>query len=239
MSSPKKTRLCIETSGDQGSLALITPDKKILGEVSWNKKKSGQELATYSLQKLLKDSNSTIKDLGSIALSQGPGSFTGLRVGFNLAKTLCYSLKIPVTLVDSLLVQAFPLLHENKDQPVFVFVNAFKNLLFVGAYKNHETLVKPKPIPFEEALGLLTAPSLALGNGIDLLRKFDSKSSESLLKTRPDFASSGTASSLGILSYSESSQLTEITDYKLLNPLYLRPSQAEENLALGVIKPQH
>jgi tRNA threonylcarbamoyladenosine biosynthesis protein TsaB len=229
-------RLCIETSGDNGSLALYNGPEKLIDEILWIKKKSGQELATYSLKSILEKNKLKPSDIKSIALSQGPGSFTGLRVGFNLAKVLCFSLKIPVLLVDSLMVLAHPMMSQEPAKPIFVFTNAFKNLLFVGCYRGFNTLIEPKPMTVDEARSLIKESVWALGNGLPMLRLNAPKSVESLLNVRPDLGSSGTALSVGAVSYSVS-QLIEITDYKLLSPLYLRPSQAEENLALGVIRP--
>lgn len=233
----KKLRLCIETSGETASLAVFAGKGKELGQLNWSKKKSGQELATYSLKNLLTDLGKRVDHIGSIALSQGPGSFTGLRVGFNLARTLCFSLNIPVLLVDSLKVQAFPITSTQPNISVVVINNAFRNLFFFSRYQNLQTLKEPTVLTAEQVRMELKPHDFVLGNGLDLLRSLSPKSLDSLLNTRLDLRLCGTASNLGILSY-VLSQITEITDYKMLIPLYLRPAQAEENLALGVIKPQ-
>jgi len=230
-------RLCIETSGDTSSLALFKGPDRLVDEVSWNKKKSGQELATHSLKILLEKNNFKSSEISSISLSQGPGSFTGLRVGFNLAKVLCFSHKIPVTLLDSLLVQATSYMKVNSGKSVLVVNNAQKNLFFVGMYKDFETQIKPTVMSADELFNVVKEPADAIGNAVQLLLSNTSKSLNSLLNARLDFPNYGTATDAGYVSYTVS-QLSEITDYNLLTPLYLRPSQAEENLALGVIKPQ-
>ena len=65
------------------------------------------------IDEILKESKLTFKDLSAIAISQGPGSYTGLRIGVSAAKGLCYSLDIPLIAVDTLEILARKLNIEN------------------------------------------------------------------------------------------------------------------------------
>ena len=58
------------------------------------------------IEECLKESNITFKDLSAIAVSQGPGSYTGLRIGVSAAKGLCFALDLPLIAVDTLQVLA-------------------------------------------------------------------------------------------------------------------------------------
>ena len=54
------------------------------------------------IESLLKENNLTVKDICDIVAVNGPGSFTGLRIGLSVAKTMAYSLSVPIYLISSL-----------------------------------------------------------------------------------------------------------------------------------------
>jgi tRNA threonylcarbamoyladenosine biosynthesis protein TsaB len=58
------------------------------------------------VQDLLQKSNLIFKNLNAIAVSSGPGSYTGLRIGVSSAKGLCYALNIPLIAIDTLQIMA-------------------------------------------------------------------------------------------------------------------------------------
>jgi tRNA threonylcarbamoyladenosine biosynthesis protein TsaB len=58
------------------------------------------------IEELLFSSNMGFSDLSAVAVSQGPGSYTGLRIGVSAAKGLCYALQIPMIAIDTLAVLA-------------------------------------------------------------------------------------------------------------------------------------
>ncbi len=58
------------------------------------------------IEECLKDSKLTFNDLSAIAVSQGPGSYTGLRIGVSAAKGLCFALDLPLISIDTLQVLA-------------------------------------------------------------------------------------------------------------------------------------
>jgi tRNA threonylcarbamoyladenosine biosynthesis protein TsaB len=58
------------------------------------------------IEECLKESNLTFNDLSAIAVSQGPGSYTGLRIGVSAAKGLSFALDIPLIAIDTLQVLA-------------------------------------------------------------------------------------------------------------------------------------
>jgi tRNA threonylcarbamoyladenosine biosynthesis protein TsaB len=61
------------------------------------------------IDEVLSQSGRDLKDLAAVAISQGPGSYTGLRIGTSLAKGLCYALEIPLISTNTLQAQAIQL----------------------------------------------------------------------------------------------------------------------------------
>src|SRR4051812_5424411 len=92
--------LAIVTSGSTGSLALGH------AQVAWTKKAMHSELATVKLSELLNAGGRQLGEITRLAVNIGPGSFTGIRVGINLARSLAYGLGIPVASFNTLEVLA-------------------------------------------------------------------------------------------------------------------------------------
>ena len=107
--------LYLETSSKNCSVA-IADDEQILcvcEEVSDNYKQS-ESLHSF-VEWALEGAEISIKDIDAIALGQGPGSYTGLRIGAASAKGFCYGLKIPLMAVNSLESMKEPFLKQNYD----------------------------------------------------------------------------------------------------------------------------
>src|SRR5262245_22615939 len=93
--------LAIETSSPRGSLALVEGDQVLKERSLEFEQRHGQALVP-DIRSLLPAAGRSLHDLSLIAVSVGPGSFTGLRVGVVCAKALAYALECPVVGVDTL-----------------------------------------------------------------------------------------------------------------------------------------
>lgn len=100
MSSPA-TILCIETAVGSTSVALAREGGEAYQLISNDKNKASEALHLM-IQQLLEEQNIPIQNLSAIALSGGPGSYTGLRIGAACAKGLCYALSIPLIHLETL-----------------------------------------------------------------------------------------------------------------------------------------
>ena len=94
--------LNIETATKNCSVALSLNGKTIACKEIAESGYSHAEKLHVFIEEILKESNLSFKDLSAIAVSQGPGSYTGLRIGVSAAKGLCYALNIPLIAVDTL-----------------------------------------------------------------------------------------------------------------------------------------
>ena len=98
--------LNIETATKNCSVALSKDGKTLaIRELSEQNFSHAEKLHVF-IEELLLETNVALKDLKAIAASQGPGSYTGLRIGVSAAKGLCYALSIPLIAVDTLEILA-------------------------------------------------------------------------------------------------------------------------------------
>lgn len=111
-------------------------DGKILDSSTKSSPRHHSEIIMPTIKKILNDNHLNVKDLNEILVVNGPGSFTGVRLGVTIAKTLAYTLNIPIKTITSLEVMMIssdcdlPIIHDVKG----VFGGIFKNQKLVGDY---------------------------------------------------------------------------------------------------------
>ena len=105
--------LNIETATKNCSVSLAKNGRTILCIEAAEQAYSHAEKLHVFIDEILKETGITFKDLNAIAVSKGPGSYTGLRIGISTAKGLCYALEIPLISVDTLQVLAKKISIEN------------------------------------------------------------------------------------------------------------------------------
>jgi tRNA threonylcarbamoyladenosine biosynthesis protein TsaB len=98
--------LNIETATKNCSVALANEGKTILCKEIAEEGYSHAERLHVFIEEIINEAGISLNDLSAVAVSQGPGSYTGLRIGVSTAKGLCYALSIPLIAVDTLKVLA-------------------------------------------------------------------------------------------------------------------------------------
>ncbi len=98
--------LNLETATKNCSVSISQDGKTILCKEMAELGYSHAEKLHVFIEECLKESKLTFNDLSAIAVSQGPGSYTGLRIGVSAAKGLCFALDLPLIAVDTLQVLA-------------------------------------------------------------------------------------------------------------------------------------
>ena len=93
--------LHIETAGQNCSVALSN-ENGIIDCIEKNEANIHGSALTVFIETLLSKNNFKPSDLKAVAVSKGPGSYTGLRIGVSTAKGLCYALNIPLIATDTL-----------------------------------------------------------------------------------------------------------------------------------------
>lgn len=102
--------LCIETSTTICSAALVD-DGEVIAARQDNEGNSHAHRLTILIQELFDDSlvNQEIYDIDAVAVSSGPGSYTGLRIGVSTAKGICFALGKSLIAISSLAILAWPI----------------------------------------------------------------------------------------------------------------------------------
>src|SRR3954451_165141 len=95
------TILAIDTSNYALGVALLE-ENQVLGEYITNLKKNHSVRIMPAIQTLMKDCERVPADLTKIVVAKGPGSYTGVRIGVTIAKTLAWTLNIPLVGISSL-----------------------------------------------------------------------------------------------------------------------------------------
>jgi len=99
--------LALDTSTDTASIALYKRGAGVVGEQTWVSGRQQTVQLLPNIQRLMTLLDATTRDLEGIAVATGPGSFSGVRIGLSTAKSLAYSLEIPIWGIPSLDVLAY------------------------------------------------------------------------------------------------------------------------------------
>lgn len=127
--------LNIESATDICSIAISRDDKIIaLREIVGN---SHAEQMTLLINECLDIAGITINDLKAVAISNGPGSYTSLRIGASTAKGICYALDLPLIAIDTLESLALAAFNEAKDEDALYcpMIDARRMEVYTALYK--------------------------------------------------------------------------------------------------------
>lgn len=128
--------LCLETSSTICSVALANQGKLVSMKESVSPNDHASKILKH-IDACLDHAGIQLKDIEAIAISQGPGSFTGLRVGVSAAKGLCYALDIPLIAVSTLGGLAFTSLQKYPEARYSVaMIEARRDEVYGAIYKS-------------------------------------------------------------------------------------------------------
>jgi len=231
--------LALETATTAGSIAVSDDNKGLIGEVRINIDVAHAERLMTSIDWLLNASLITIEDIDAFAISIGPGSFTGLRIGLSAAKGFSYATNKPIVSVSTL--DAFARTLPFCSHFICPMLDARKNEIYTGLYKWEgkscrkiipETAVNPrkflKDIKELYALKQIKELTVFMGNGAKIHKDIITDT----LKTNAFFAPasrmSPAAASVAEIAI-EKLKDGIFTDPVSLTPFYIRKSEAEIN----------
>ena len=227
--------LAIETTGAFASVALMKDDK-IIGHVSGNDRFSHLQNLMPQVETVIKENKLSIGDIDLIAVSNGPGSFTGIRIGVSTARALSQILDIPCVAVPSLDALALRGAEYAKgDILICPMLDARRSQVYAGGYFIKDGYpveeIKAGPYMLDEFLAKAVGYDhiLVLGDAMD---KYADKMAEirpeGTLDTPEDirYQDASCVAALGAKLYAEKGGLS----YNEVQPEYMRMAEAERKL---------
>jgi tRNA threonylcarbamoyladenosine biosynthesis protein TsaB len=218
--------LAVESATLSGGVALLDGDR-LLGEITLNIAITHSERLMSAVDRLLADCGLAPADLDGLAVSVGPGSFTGLRVGLATVKALAMALELPVAPVPTLdaLAARLPF----ADASICPILDARKGEVYLSLYRwggsgmerQWDYLALPPPA----AAARLEAPVILLGDGIEACRPWLERlgAGARVAPAAQRLPSAAAVAGLGLAALAAGGGVSA----EALAPLYLRPSEAE------------
>ncbi|AXT61174.1 tRNA (adenosine(37)-N6)-threonylcarbamoyltransferase complex dimerization subunit type 1 TsaB [Aquimarina sp. AD10] len=128
--------LCVETSTTNCSVALTYNDEVIALAEDYDAKYSHAERLHNFMAEIIKDKALSFKDISAIAISKGPGSYTGLRIGVSAAKGLCYALDIPLISIPTLQSLAMQVKSDEEESYIVSMIDARRMEVYAAVFSN-------------------------------------------------------------------------------------------------------
>lgn len=132
--------LCIDTSLEEASIC-VAENGNVLAVSRNSRQVDHAGWIQTAIKTILQESGRSVTDLSAVAVTSGPGSYTGLRVGMSTAKGMCYALNIPLIVESSLLLLAQRVKKEIATDSVYHYpvlicpmIDARRMEVFAGMY---------------------------------------------------------------------------------------------------------
>lgn len=228
------TILAIESSGLVASAAVLC-DGCLIGEFTTNFKKTHSQTLLPMLDQVVQMLGIELDSVDAIAVSKGPGSFTGLRIGSATAKGLGLALNRPLIAVPTVDAIAYNLY--GNTQLICPLMDARRSQVYTGLYTFEEDQFKvvmpQKAVGIQDILAEVNhigEPVIFLGDGVPVYQEAIAAGCQVAYSFAPAHVSYQRAGALAALAwqYYERGEVVTAADYK---PDYLRLSQAERELA--------
>ncbi|BBO66592.1 tRNA (adenosine(37)-N6)-threonylcarbamoyltransferase complex dimerization subunit type 1 TsaB [Desulfosarcina alkanivorans] len=219
--------LAIDTSTTSCSVALFSGDR-LLAESVFTAGKTHSRHLLSMVDRILHEGGCRVSDVDGIAVTRGPGTFTGLRIGLGTVKGLAAATRAPVVGVSSLAALAFPL--RLVDGPVIAMIDARRGEIYHACYDGGTGKARPAAPAIsvcapETAAAALPDNAVLVGSGAALYRDvFESRC------PRIRFADPAQhiirAASVGFLAMARFNE-QDVDAIEALVPDYIRKSDAQ------------
>jgi tRNA threonylcarbamoyladenosine biosynthesis protein TsaB len=212
--------LAVETSTLAGGVALLDGDR-VIGESLLDVRITHSERLMVAVDRVLDDARWAVRDLEALAVSVGPGSFTGLRIGLATVKGLALALDLPIAAVPTLdaMAAALPF----AAWPVCPVVDARKDEVYACRYRWDGAAMRREweylALSPADVAARLHEPTILLGNAADTIRS-------PWARLAPPARRVPSAACVGQLGHERLIAGERVSAAELV-PLYLGPSEAE------------
>lgn len=226
--------LAIDSSGLVASVAIVS-EETVIAEYTVNYKKTHSQTLLPMLDEIVKMLGMDLSEVDGIAVSAGPGSFTGLRIGSATAKGLGLALDKPIISIPTLEGLAYNLLGTHA--MICPMMDARRNQVYTGLYEFDQdkliTISEQKAIAIEEIIDTVNEIGksvMYLGDGTSMYDSIIKDMTKVDYSFAPIHMNRQRAASIGALGfvYLKEGKIETAADH---SPIYLRVSQAERERA--------
>jgi tRNA threonylcarbamoyladenosine biosynthesis protein TsaB len=222
--------LTIQTATPAGSVAL-TAGERLLGELFFDCRRPHGSWLIAAVDRLCREAGMTVGELDGFGVTTGPGSFTGLRVGLATIKGLALASGKPVAGVSTL--QTLALQAPHAALPVCALLDARKQEVYAGIYRWQDGWPRPlageRVLPPEQLLADITGDVLFVGDGARAYRPLITRQLGSRAHFLPAAYDPPRAAHAALLAR-RAFEAGAAQPAAAVNPVYIRPSEAELNL---------
>lgn len=209
--------LNIETATRNCSVSLARDGKTIVCKEIAEQNFSHAEKLHVFIEDICNDAKVALNELDAIAVSQGPGSYTGLRIGVSAAKGFCYALSIPLIAIDTLLLLAKKVeIHEGVIIPM---IDARRMEAYTAVFNSNYEKVRATDAEIidSDSYKNIDGPIHLIGDGA---MKFQSILTDAKFKFYPEieFPSANEMSTLSFNKYKNE----DFVDVAYFEPFYLK-----------------
>lgn len=223
--------LALDTSSIVATAAVMDGEK-LMGEYILNHKKTHSQKLMPMLQEILESCELSPKEIDVFAVTLGPGSFTGLRIGLATIKAMAQALDRPVVGVSTLESLAFNLVYcKGLICPI---IDAQRDLVYTGTYQWQQMqlskVMEEKVISINELIAALKDRKeevLFVGDALEKFRDLIQEEMKELAVFPPAIVRMPRASSVGELARRKA-EMGEMAKASEILPIYMRKSQAEK-----------
>ena len=134
--------LVIETATKKCSVALFNNGLVIAEKENITDGYTHSEQLTLFIQDVIDSANISLNKIEAVALSMGPGSYTGLRIGTSTAKGLCYALDIPLIAISTLKAMSFAIAKNEESAIYCPMIDARRMEVFSALYDSNNKQVR-------------------------------------------------------------------------------------------------
>lgn len=224
--------LAVDTSTQVCGIGL-TEEASLVAEYRLNRKNVHNEKLVAAIQYVLSDSNWRIQDLNAIAVSNGPGSFTGLRIGLAVCKGLAFTLDIPIVAVNTL--DALAQQADHWQGSVAAILKARQNEFYFALYDRREGALQRRRayqvVTDDELAEMLQEKTLVVAYPQNLYTLLTRRNKNCVAAAAE--ASSIRPYTIARMGY-EKLQNNEIENPASLEPFYLKPFAARKKSYYGI-----
>lgn len=223
--------LCVETSSTNCSVALagdtsstfkntfgVTHCIDLLEDNSDNYS-HGERLHVF-IDQILKRNNFTVQDLDAIAVSEGPGSYTGLRIGVASVKGMCYALDIPMIAISTL--ESLSVQDISQNNYTIAMLDARRMEVYAAVYKGDKLIEKPAAVILEKdsfSRFRESGSSTFIGTGIEKFEQLINETAHHFITSNP------TALTMCDIAMAKH-KISDTVDVAYFEPLYLKEFKA-------------